>query len=284
MFFSVDMEMVVRLLLASLLGGIIGLEREVHGRPAGFRTHLLVSLGSSLFVVTSIEFYKIFGNFTGNGPVGVDPGRVAAQVVTGIGFLGAGAIIKEKASIRGLTTAACLWVASAVGLACGAGIYGPAIMVTGLALISLLYQMQLKLLGDLFQDPLGALAPLQGIGNSAVGSDADVQWTVKEELQFIHHYDVSGVRNSDGQPTALLLVWYKLVAVHKFIRYSLEKLRFYNKVKEVYKFDTMLVGQAFGYLFLGYHTLLKQHLADPFVRFASPFDCVVNLGECRIVL
>lgn len=135
---AVDFEMVVRLLLASFLGGIIGLEREVHGRPAGFRTHLLVSLGSTLFVVSSIEFYNVFGNFSGTLPVGVDPGRVAAQVVTGIGFLGAGAIIRENASVRGLTTAACLWIASAIGIACGIGLFGIAVIVTGISLISLL--------------------------------------------------------------------------------------------------------------------------------------------------
>src|SRR5919108_2868292 len=103
-------EIIGRLLLASLLGGLIGLEREVHGRPAGFRTHLLVSLGACLFVATSLEFYRLYGNFSGIGPVGVDPGRVAAQVVVGIGFIGAGAIIREGSSIRGLTTAACLWI------------------------------------------------------------------------------------------------------------------------------------------------------------------------------
>jgi putative Mg2+ transporter-C (MgtC) family protein len=138
MIITYELEMVVRLLLASLLGGVIGLEREIHGRPAGFRTHLLVSLGSCLFVVTSIEFYREFGNFTGVGMVGVDPGRIAAQVVTGIGFLGAGAIIREKASVRGLTTAACLWVASAIGLACGIGLFTIASAVTVIALLSLL--------------------------------------------------------------------------------------------------------------------------------------------------
>jgi putative Mg2+ transporter-C (MgtC) family protein len=133
-----DMEMMTKLLLASVLGAVIGLEREVHGRPAGFRTHLLVSLGSCLFTIISIDFYRIYGNFNGLGPVGVDPSRIAAQVVTGIGFLGAGAIIRDRASIRGLTTAACLWVASAIGLSCGAGRYAPALIVTGLAFISLL--------------------------------------------------------------------------------------------------------------------------------------------------
>lgn len=133
-----DMIVVGRILLASVLGGLIGLEREVHGRPAGFRTHLLVSLGSCLFVLASIQFYKLYGNFSGTVPVGVDPARIAAQVVTGIGFLGAGAIIREKASIRGLTTAACLWVAAAIGLACGIGMYATSTVVTALALASLL--------------------------------------------------------------------------------------------------------------------------------------------------
>ena len=136
---EIDLTVLVRLLLSSLLGGLIGLEREVHGRPAGFRTHLLVSLGSCLFVISSIEFYKLYGDFSGRIPVGVDPARIAAQVVTGIGFLGAGAIIREKASIRGLTTAACLWVAAAVGLACGAGLFGASVVVTALALASLLF-------------------------------------------------------------------------------------------------------------------------------------------------
>src|SRR6185369_7777276 len=133
-----DVTMAGRLLLASLLGALVGLEREIHGRTAGFRTHLLVSLGSALFVVVSINFYRVFGNFSGTVSVGVDPGRVAAQVVTGIGFLGAGAIIREKASVRGLTTAACLWVAAAVGVACGSGLFLLSTLVATIALISLI--------------------------------------------------------------------------------------------------------------------------------------------------
>jgi putative Mg2+ transporter-C (MgtC) family protein len=135
---NADMLIFVKLLLAAVLGAIIGLEREIHGRPAGFRTHLLVSLGSCLFVITSVHFYTVFGNFSGNIPVGIDPGRVAAQVVTGIGFLGAGAIIRDKASVRGLTTAACLWLAAAIGLACGIGLFWVSIVVTVMSLISLL--------------------------------------------------------------------------------------------------------------------------------------------------
>lgn len=138
MIHDLSSDMMVRLLVSALLGGLIGLEREVHGRPAGFRTHLLVSLGSCLFVLSSLFIFHSYGNFGGTVPVGVDPGRVAAQVVTGIGFLGAGAIIREKASIRGLTTAACLWVAAAVGLACGVGMYVTAIAVSIVSLLSLL--------------------------------------------------------------------------------------------------------------------------------------------------
>lgn len=133
-----DLEVVFRLLLASLLGGLIGLERELHGRPAGFRTHLLVSLGAALFMGVSLHFYQAYGEMSANTAVRIDPGRVAAQIVVGIGFLGAGAIVRERGSVRGLTTAACLWVAAAVGTACGAGMFMVATVVTSIALISLL--------------------------------------------------------------------------------------------------------------------------------------------------
>lgn len=159
-----DLDAVIRLLLASLLGGLIGLERELHGRPAGFRTHLLVSLGAALFVEVSINFYRVYGNFSGGFPVGVDPGRVAAQVVTGIGFLGAGAIIREKGSIRGLTTAACLWVAAAIGVACGAGMFMISLMVTAIALMSLLVLKQVEgvLNKDTYQQVTVVSADLPG--------------------------------------------------------------------------------------------------------------------------
>lgn len=153
-----DLEMIGRLLLASLLGGLIGLEREVHGRPAGFRTHLLVSLGACLFAVSSIEFYRLFGNFSGHGPLGVDPARIAAQIVPGIGFLGAGAIIREGASIRGLTTAACLWIAAAVGLACGAGMFVISCVVTMISLAALLLLKKVE--GSLVRDQYSTLLVL----------------------------------------------------------------------------------------------------------------------------
>ncbi|MCL2761366.1 MAG: MgtC/SapB family protein [Desulfuromonadales bacterium] len=138
MSFNIDLAIVYKLLFATLFGALIGLEREIHGRPAGFRTHLLVSLGACLYVIVSIAFYQIFGNIRQGGPLGADPARVAAQVVVGIGFIGAGAVIREKASVRGLTTAACLWVAAAIGMACGLGLFSISMAVTVIALISLL--------------------------------------------------------------------------------------------------------------------------------------------------
>lgn len=135
---SFEMQLLIRLLLATLLGGLIGLERELHGRPAGFRTHLMVALGAALYMGVSLHFYQVYGGLSGNLAVRVDPGRVAAQIVVGIGFLGAGAIIRENASVRGLTTAACLWVAAAIGTACGAGMLLIAVVVTAISLVSLL--------------------------------------------------------------------------------------------------------------------------------------------------
>jgi putative Mg2+ transporter-C (MgtC) family protein len=114
---AAQFDLSLRLLLAAALGALIGVEREIHGHPAGMRTHLLVALGSAIFTVLSIY------GFGDAGQSGVDPSRIAAQIVSGIGFLGAGAILKEGASIRGLTTAASLWATAAVGLAAGAAQY-----------------------------------------------------------------------------------------------------------------------------------------------------------------
>lgn len=126
-------DLILRLGIAALLGGILGLEREIHGRPAGLRTHFLVSLGSAAFMMMSPTVAGILGGAAG------DPGRVAAQIVTGIGFLGAGAIVKEGVNIHGLTTAACLWVAAAIGMASGAGLYSEALLITFLAVVALVF-------------------------------------------------------------------------------------------------------------------------------------------------
>jgi putative Mg2+ transporter-C (MgtC) family protein len=122
-------EALLRLALAGALGGLIGLERELREREAGLRTHLLVSVGAALFTIVGAYGFSSFRL--------TDPTRVAAQIVTGIGFLGAGAIIRQGFSIRGLTTAATLWVVAAVGLASGAGYYSAALITTALVLLAL---------------------------------------------------------------------------------------------------------------------------------------------------
>jgi putative Mg2+ transporter-C (MgtC) family protein len=125
-----------RLALAAVLGGAIGFEREYREREAGLRTHLLVCVGSALFTIISAYGFHDFLT-SGDQVVRTDPTRIAAQVVTGIGFLGAGAIIRQGLSIRGLTTAATLWVAAAIGMAAGAGYYPGAIIGTVITLIAL---------------------------------------------------------------------------------------------------------------------------------------------------
>jgi putative Mg2+ transporter-C (MgtC) family protein len=129
-------EVLLRLALAAVLGGVLGLERELREREAGLRTHLLVSVGSALFTIVSAYGFREFLN-SGESVVRADPTRIAAQIVTGIGFLGAGAIIRQGLSIRGLTTAATLWVVAAIGLAAGAGYYSAAVISTAVALIAL---------------------------------------------------------------------------------------------------------------------------------------------------
>ena len=126
---TLDFDFVLRLLVAGILGAIIGLDREYRAKEAGYRTHFLVSLGSALIMIVS----------------SLDPSRVAAQVVSGIGFIGAGTIILQKQIVRGLTTAAGIWATAGIGLAVGAGMYVISIAATlltlaGLELLSILFK------------------------------------------------------------------------------------------------------------------------------------------------
>jgi putative Mg2+ transporter-C (MgtC) family protein len=129
-------EALLRIVLAAVLGGAIGFERELREREAGLRTHMLVAIGSALFTIVSAYGFHAF-LASGAGVVRADPSRIAAQIVTGIGFLGAGAIIRQGLSVRGLTTAATLWVVAAIGLAVGAGYYSGAVVSTAVVLVSL---------------------------------------------------------------------------------------------------------------------------------------------------
>jgi putative Mg2+ transporter-C (MgtC) family protein len=129
-----DWELLLRVGLAALLTGAVGFERELRERAAGLRTHVLVGVGSALFTLVSAYGWQDLVN---EGQVRFDPSRVAAQIVTGIGFLGAGAILRQGLSVRGLTTAAGLWVAAAIGMAAGAGYYSAALVTTLVALVAL---------------------------------------------------------------------------------------------------------------------------------------------------
>jgi putative Mg2+ transporter-C (MgtC) family protein len=131
-----SLEVVLRVVLAAALGGAIGLERELRDREAGLRTHLLVSVGAALFTMVSAYAWTDW-QFSNREGLVFDPTRIAAQVVTGIGFLGAGAIIRQGLSVKGLTTAATLWVVAAIGMASGVGYYEAALVTTALVLISL---------------------------------------------------------------------------------------------------------------------------------------------------
>ncbi len=132
---TITYEFLLRLFVAAILGGVIGLEREYRAKEAGFRTHFLVALGSGLFMILSqFGFDDVLGHYE---LVSLDPSRIASQVVTGIGFIGAGTIIFQKHVVRGLTTAAGLWVTSAIGMTAGAGMYVLSIATTVLVLLCL---------------------------------------------------------------------------------------------------------------------------------------------------
>ncbi len=141
---SYELAILVKILLAVLAGTVIGLEREKHGRPAGLRTHLLVSSGSCLMMIVSEAFFLKYGGQPGSGVVRLDPSRAAAQIITGIGFLGAGVIIKEGFVVRGLTTAACLWMVAGIGMAFGMGLISGGIIGTLVALFSLIALKKLE--------------------------------------------------------------------------------------------------------------------------------------------
>lgn len=168
-------NLLFRIIAAGFFGGVLGLERDIHGRGAGLRTHLLVSAGSALFMILSTHV-AVLGVVTPEGFGRItDPGRIAAQIVTGIGFLCAGVIIREGFTIRGLTTAACLWIAAAIGMAAGAGLYFIAATTTALALCSLVLLRMIEKLyrKDVYRDLVVTIPNDVDVGRviSAVKSD-----------------------------------------------------------------------------------------------------------------
>jgi putative Mg2+ transporter-C (MgtC) family protein len=125
-----DPSIPIKLILAALLGGIIGVEREIRDKPAGLRTNILICVGSTLFMSISTKVAQILGG---------DPTRIAAQIISGIGFLGAGAVLHSHGFVLGLTTAATIWVVAGVGMALGSGMYVVALFTTGMSLVTLYF-------------------------------------------------------------------------------------------------------------------------------------------------
>ena len=215
-----------RILLSALLGGLLGFERDVHGRGAGLRTHLLVSMGACVFMVlsTHVESFGVAIGAPGFSRV-TDPARIAAQVVTGIGFLGAGVIIKEGLSIRGLTTAACLWVAAAIGMASGVGFFSIAVATTVVALLSLTFLRYFENLyrKDVYRD-LAVSIP-NGVDIRSV-----MALVTNNEVQIISY---SVERNYENQTTNLKM------SLRLFHRGNIEKLS-YLIIEKLEKSDISL--------------------------------------------
>jgi putative Mg2+ transporter-C (MgtC) family protein len=179
-----------RLLLAAALGGAIGFERELREREAGLRTHALVCVGSALFTIVSAYGFEGFLT-SGAQVVRADPTRIAAQIVTGIGFLGAGAIIRQGFSVRGLTTAATLWVAAAIGIASGAGYYSGAVIATAITLFTL---WPLRLIGwEVFErlrpEERSIVVELRGDAQTAQLIDALEERHARIEYFRVHEDD-----------------------------------------------------------------------------------------------
>jgi putative Mg2+ transporter-C (MgtC) family protein len=194
-----DVEIVIRLLLASFLGGMVGLEREVHGREAGIRTYLLVALGSALIMVVS-EYIVLKYQSPTLRYFGMDPGRIAAQAITGIGFLGAGAIIRYKNSTRGLTTAACMWVVCAIGLAAGGGYYLFSVTVSAVTVGSLVgfKALERRLKRDWYRDLL------------IISDDIDGQLDRVHDILDRHGVKVSSFGLTKNREKRELLVEFKI--------------------------------------------------------------------------
>lgn len=186
-----------KIILSGLLGGVIGAERESHGQAAGLRTFILVSMGGCLMMMVSLQIAEYYKDLGVESSVRVDPGRIASYALAGMGFLGAGAIITGKGSVRGLTTAAGMWLTTGIGLSVGAGFYFPAVVVAFVSLI-VLYTLRhtksfvkrdryihLEVKCEPFED---RLLELESTIQDVV--DAKIQWRrykVSEEGNFVRY-------------------------------------------------------------------------------------------------
>jgi putative Mg2+ transporter-C (MgtC) family protein len=217
-------EMILRLSAAAAAGGVIGLERYIQGRSAGLRTHVLVCVGSALFTIFSL----IAPFYNNAGGEGADPGRIAAQIVTGIGFLGAGVILKQGVTVRGLTTAACLWVAAGIGMTAAGGLYFLTLFVTALTVVTLfglnLFELKfhntiyrhVTVVTDLGQDVSGIIEKVNSSGVTVFGCDSERDF---ETGRMKVEMDVRLLRKGSTQPLAdkaLKALHESKIPVHSF--------------------------------------------------------------------
>jgi putative Mg2+ transporter-C (MgtC) family protein len=188
---------VFKLLIAFIAGGIIGLNREKHNQAAGFRTHILICLGATLLMILSIYIPQEYLGLK-NG----DPGRIAAQVVSGIGFLGAGAIIRLGNSIKGITTAASIWLISGVGLTIGAGLYLIAIITVVLALFTLivLEKIESRLI------PNSLLKKIQMVFRDNSLPETEIKKILKDSKISIENYFIDLENNNEGHCNYSIMV------------------------------------------------------------------------------
>jgi len=135
-------DILFKLILAALLGSLIGAEREAHGRSAGFRTHILVAISGALVMILSEHVFNMYSHLSEESVLRIDPGRIASYAIGGMGFMGAGVILKGKGSVRGITTAACMWTLTVVGLCVGCGLYLAAILTTLVVITILWFRVQ----------------------------------------------------------------------------------------------------------------------------------------------
>jgi putative Mg2+ transporter-C (MgtC) family protein len=216
-------ELGLRLLLAVVLGGLVGMERELSNHAAGFRTHILVCLGSATIMLLSIYG---FSAFVDEANVRMDPARLAAQVISGIGFLGAGAIVRDGNVVKGLTTAASVWVVAAIGLCVGAGFFAGAFVATFMSLVSLFVlnkwekrlprnrrflKVELRVIGD-----YGVLGRIMAVFGS-FGVQID-QWKVESDQGAVGSADQLPVMNvhlslRTGKPEHLMAAYGQIVAM-----------------------------------------------------------------------
>ena len=171
-------ELLKRLLFAAMCGIMVGWERDLHGRSAGLRTHMLVALGSAMFTQLSLLIPACALPFPGAENLRGDVGRIAAQIVSGIGFLGAGTIVKEGFTIKGLTTAACLWFSAAVGMACGANQIMIALTMTGGELI-------LVFIGKWYEKKMNRIFPFQ---LNIIGDSSEDMHEIYKYIKGDHQY------------------------------------------------------------------------------------------------